>query len=295
MAVRTQRSRKVLAFSLHGRTRDGVIDYVDFFDRLSTRPARNRQVTLGEDLVAVPTMQGIDSAWLMRFVVGAEGLPPLLFAPATGSEVEADIGNQILASASWVLLDPVTRLVAVEQKRPGVPVSTIARSLSRMAVDFNFSPHPVTFDLNPVPSPSFLEELENLERIREATVVVAEPNYSWRDSAAELTSYAADSGGASARVTVSAGRGKSLEKDLGIVADIKQLVPNKISSLKDIRVAGRRRGETKESTVTLGRHQERVEFEVPSGASSADHRDAFGTAATELLSGLDVQEAEDTN
>lgn len=290
---RTSTNRTVLAYSLHGRIRSDVIDYSSFFAGLAQVDRLQRQTSVGSDLVAITEMQPVEQAWLLRFVSGEEGAPALLYNPRSGEEVVGDLQGNVLAAGAWVLLDPERRFVAVEQRRPGVSISLMTRALGHLGAELGLTPERAVFDLNPITSPSFIRELDSFQRIREAAVSVARPNYDWDDSATTLTDYANESDGAEAELTIKAPRGGSLSRTSGIVADVKELVSRPIGPLKNLKIRGNREGERRESTMTLSRHQERTSFPVASDDPQAEQRDAFLAAGTDLLDRLPDDEAGD--
>ncbi len=287
---KTSTNRTVLAYSLHGRIRSDVIDYSDFFARLAEVDRLRRQTSVGSDLVAITEIQPVEQAWLLRFVTGEEGASALLYNPRSGEELVGDLGGNMLAAGAWVLLDPVRRFVAVEQRRPGVSINVMTRTLGHLGVELGILPDRATFDFNPITAPSFIRELDTFARIREASVSVARPNYDWDDSATTLTDYADESDGAEAELTIKAPRGGSLARSNGIVADVKQLVARPIGPLKNLKIRGKREGEQRESTMTLARHQERTSFAVSPGDAPAVERDAFLAAGADLLDRLPDEE-----
>jgi hypothetical protein len=145
------------------------------------------------------------------------------------------------------------------------------------------TPARATFDLNPIPSEGFLADIERYERIRQATVSIAEPNYSWSDNANALTNYADESDGATVDLTITAPRAGSLATTKGIVADIKQLAVKRIGPLKNVKIRGRRANEKKETTTSLEKHQERTSYELTPDETLSDQRGAFSEAAGALL------------
>lgn len=286
-------TRNVLAYSLHGRMGSVVVDYPDFFRRLAEVEPIERQTSVGSNLVAVSSMVSTGQAWLLRVVSGDEASAPVFFNPVTGEEAEAAMNGQILANAAWVLINPTTRHVAVEQKRPGVSTAVIASLLGHLSKEHGLTPKRATFNLNPIASEGFLADLERYDRIRQATVSVAEPNYSWKDQATKLTNYAADSDGETAEVTITAPRKGMLSTTSGIVADIKALARKRIGPLKNVKVTGRRDGEAKETTTSLKKHQERTSYEVGPDDTLGDQRESFATAAGQLLVQIPADEPDD--
>lgn len=279
MARKTSEARTIYGYSLHGRTPAGVVDYVAFFAALAEKPAVERQTSVGDEMVAITTMVPVGHRWMIRFIAGREGIPPLFYDPETGTESFGELGGQVVASVNWILLDPLSRFLAIERRRPGVPVNVMSRSLALMGRELGIVGDRVTIDFNPVVAESFLEELDRYDRIRQAAVTLSRPNLNWLDSAAELTGYAGESNADSVELEMSAKRGESLDKDSGIVADIKELIRRPIGPLKNLRVTGRRENEPKETSMSLKRHQEKRTFPVATQASPLAESETFrGTA-----------------
>lgn len=283
-------TRNVLAYSLHARTGSKLVDYPEFFRGLADAAGTDRQTSVGTNLVAISSMIPVGPAWLLRVVMGDESAAPVFFNLKTGEEAEGRLAGQILANAVWILVNPETRHVAIEQKRPGVPVATFAGALSHLSGELKLTSTRATFDLNPIASEGFLADVERYERIRQATVSIAEPNYSWADNATALTAYADESEGAAVDLTITAPRGESLAKTRGIVADIKQLATKKIGPLKNVKIRGRREDENKETTTSLEKHQERTSYEVAPADTLTDQREAFTEAAGALLTEIPLDE-----
>ena len=190
--------------------------------------------------------------------------------------------------------DATHQLVVIERRRPGLTASDIARALSAMGQSIGFA-QDLVIDLNPVASESFLEELNELARIRKAAVVVARPNFDWTDNATRLTDYAADSNGQAAEVETSPARGGSLSPNKGSVADIKNLVINTIAPLKRVRVVGSYVDESKERTLTLAQHQERQYAESDPSERVAAQETALASAAADLITKLGSQHAKSSD
>lgn len=285
--------RALYAYSIHGRGREGVIDYTAFMRGLAAAPIARRQATVRDETVAITRVEEQGGGlWLLRFVAGSEGGPPLtFFNTTTGQESEAQgPRGSIPVRPTLVFINPGRQLVVTERRRPGLTASDIARALSAVGQTLDFA-RDLIIDLNPVASESFLEELDELARIRKAAVVVARPNFDWTDNATRLTEYAAESNGQTAEVEISAPRGGSLSTNQGIVADIKNLVSHAIAPLKRVRVVGNHPDETKERTLTLTQHQERQYAELDTNQSIPDQEVAMASAASDLITRLGSQNA----
>lgn len=287
------KNRPLHAFAIHGRARGELLDYQSFFLALSSVPAKRRQTSVGEYVVAITAMEEVaDDRWAMRFVSGTEGLAPLYFDPESGQESTADLGTKVVADASWVFVDTRSRMVVVDRGRPGVAVRVIEKALSILGRELGLSPDLVV-SLTPVTGPGFLKELDSYDRIREAAVVVSRPNYNWSDSADQLSGYAADSNAQRFDVVASAVRGESLSKDKGIVADIKSLASRRLSAIFDVRIRGRRSGQTQETTLSLSKHQEKRFVAVARNAPGSAVRSAIQEESTSFLDQLDTDEGDE--
>lgn len=291
--ARNFEARTIYAYSIHGRTPSGVLDYPRFFEALAEIAPVNRQTSVRDEMVAITWIGRVGGRWLIRFVSGREGLPPLFYDPETGAESFGELGGQVVVSVNWMMIDPVARFAAIERRRPGVPVDTMAKALGHMAGELGLVDDRLVIDLNPVAAESFLEEMERFERIRQAAVTLARPNFNWTDNASELSGYAAESNASTVEVLMSAPRSESLDKTSGIVADIRQLVRDRISAIKNLRVTGTRSGEPKETSMSLKRHQEKRAFPVPLRADSSAEQEFFQSAADSFLDDLD-QDSEPT-
>lgn len=266
--------RPLEAYSIHGRTGDGVVDYPSFFARLADLERIDTQVQHRDEISAITAHSVVDGVHRLRFVSGLSGVEALYYDIGTGEETTEETGDRLVASTSWMIADPSRRLAAIERSRPGVSIAAIERTLGELAISTDSGR--ARFDLNPVPAKSFLTELDQLDRIRQAAVVLQRPNFNWADNAAELTEYTDDSNGDRVSLEISAPRGEGLETSRGIVADIKRLISNPISSLKTVKVKGQRADEERERTVGLQKHQERRYVTVPAGQIPGEVLDLAG-------------------
>lgn len=285
------RQTGLYAYSWHGRGPEGPVNYADYLRALATVPAVQRQTVVGEETVAVTLMEAIGTRWALRFVSGREGLPPLFYDPETGEESREDIGTRFVASSSWAFIDAGRRLAAIERRRPGVSANTMARAMSHLGREL-LNYEQLTMSLNPVTSKTFLDELQRFERVRQAAVVVSRPNYDWTDNATSLTQYAAESEAGKAEVAMSAERGASLSKESGIVRDIENLTRQPIGPLHNLRVTGTRQGDSRETTLSLTRHQERRFVALPQVSTPFEERTALEASGLAMLDGIESESAD---
>ncbi|WP_147675053.1 hypothetical protein [Nigerium massiliense] len=257
-------SRTVRLYSLHGRVKDDPIDYSKLFDGLASRPPASRVVALPNGLsIAVESIERREDRFYLRLLAGDPTEIPILFDEATGESRPGEIeGGQWLASATRAVVDtdPEVRVVALELRRNGIAAGAFEKVIEHLGTGAGGD---LKIDLNPLPSKSFIEEIERFERIREATLVVARPNFDWNDHHDHLHGLAEESGAARAESTVTAGRNESLNKSKGLVEYITRLGRSAVSDVKNAIVRGTRKGESQETSVSLERNilSGRVEFD----------------------------------
>jgi len=286
----SRKERTMFAYSMHARGAGGVLDYPDVFRSLNRVPATTRQTSVGDEVVGLTSMAERESGWVLRFVAGEDALA-LFYDPRTGEEGQTDLGGRLVAHANWVYVNPETRIVAIERRRPGVGVAVIARALGHMVSELGIVEGPARFDFNPVAGTSLGAEIRRYERIRQASVVLARPNFNWSDNSQRLTDYADDSNADGVEISMSAERGESLTKDNGIVADILDATKKILGPVKNLRITGRRTGEKKESSVSLKRHQQKRSYEVPGTQDLQAEQESFGSSAEEFVSHITDGEA----
>ena len=266
--------RTLTAYIIHARSRDGVIDYVDFFTRLAALDYSQRQVTRAQEAVAIPLAQQSDDKFVFRVVVGVPGAAPVLFDVATGrSRLGRVRATEFVESSSVVVVDPTRRVVVIERRRPGVPIPTLERLLSRLGRTLGAGPG-LTVSLTPIPSESFLAEIEGLARIRRAEVSVARPNYDWTDAAAKIAALGAESNAADMELVATAPRGESLAPNAGVMADVRSLAQRAITPIRDARITGRRSDQGREVTVSLDKHVQKKDAIIPPGLEPQDQEAA---------------------
>lgn len=260
----TRLSRTVRLYSLHGRVKDDPINYTTLFENLASRRPSDRVVALPNGLsIAMESIERQGQRFHLRLLAGDPTEIPILFDEASGESRPGDIDRgQWLASATRAVIDTDTevRVVALELRRNGIAASTFEKVLEHLGSN---ALENLKIDLNPLPSKSFLEEIERFERIREATLVLARPNFDWNDHHDHLHGLAEESGAARAESTVTAARNESLNKSKGLVEYIKRLARNTVSDVKNAVIRGTRSGESRETSVSLERNvlSGRVEFD----------------------------------
>lgn len=248
--------RPIKVYIMHGRTSGKVLQYDEFFNWVGALPRNQTQVQINPELaIALDGATKQAERWEFRFVSGNPAEVPLFYDETAGRtfEEEPEEGRW-RAIRTRVAIDPGQRLLAIEMRRAGVGSINLERYFTTLSKREGYHPK-VTLDFNPLPSPSFLEEIDSLQRIREAEIVVRRPNTDWDDADDVLSGLADDSGGHRATVNVGAARGESLNRSRGIMGLIKKHVRRPLTNVNDVRVKGMDAGTGRLRTVSLGRNQ----------------------------------------
>ncbi|WJJ09870.1 hypothetical protein [Prescottella equi] len=265
------------------------MNYPEFFSMVASLPFAERRMTLRDQVTVIASLkESEDGSYVLRVVTGTKGTAPTLFDLETGEERIVELtGTEIEAASAVIAINPRTRAVAVERRRPGVPLSALERLLASLGREHGYEQ--LTIALTPIAGVSFLEELEDFERIRRAEVLLTRPNFDWT---ANATAIVGDLGAASdadvMEVAASASRGQSLRKDSGIVQDIKNFVARPINGLKNVKVFGRKPGGSNETALSLERHQVRVDVTTSKGVAEVDRETVVMNRALELVETLEL-------
>jgi hypothetical protein len=276
--------RTISAYSMHGRWSNGILDYEHYFEQFfgsvqSQAPSLKMASQIVAVTAAVPDGNGRGA---IRFVAGSELDAPSFLNQATGEEQVIETDNGLFVTGVWVYINPQTRMVAIETKRPGVSIFFIERYFEMLGRDFGFSG--LHFDLNPSASDAFEDEVKKLETIKRVAVTVSQPNFDWSDDENAIHEYASESGAGSAKIEMSAPRGQGLSVAKGIVHDVLNLSRQAISSLKNVVVTGSAPGEAGDKTINLTRFQKKTSVKVPLGLSPMEELKVVGPAAEQLAS-----------
>ncbi|WP_442544990.1 hypothetical protein ACSBOX_04480 [Arthrobacter sp. KN11-1C] len=264
--------------------RDDVVDYDQFFSWVAEMPDRRSRIQVRSDLVfVISEVKRQGEKYAFSIVSGDPEEIPLYFNEESG-QVEEGVRERSTwpARQTQVVVDPESRLVAIEMRRAGVGSSNLERYFRLLAMERGFSRN-LIFDLTMQPSTSFEEELDRYERIREATVVISRPNFDWEDAEDAVTGLADVSGGHTASVTVNAARGESLSRTDGLLAVIRAHVRRSFTSITNARVIGQKRGDNQETSLSLARHQLKRLIEVPTREETPDVRDFVSAEAASFI------------
>lgn len=129
----------------------------------------------------------------------------------------------------------------------------------------------ITVSMEPEPGAAFVQRINDLSRVRVATVRTVRPNPGWKDLETELAGEADDSKAQKADVTMVARRDASLAKNKGIVQAIKSMFKSK--ELDYAAIEGERDGQKDHFTTKNLVERRRLSLRLDEGGQ-VDHSDA---------------------
>lgn len=286
------RTRSFRAYSMHGRSSETTLDYEQFFEWLSSLPPSHLEQEVRSDLTfAVHDIQVRGEDYYIRIASGDPSERPTFYDARRGELIYPSLGDDRWpATVTHVVARPSARVLSLELRRAGVGAGNLERYLRQVALEQGYTDNFV-LDLNPIPTRSFLEELESFTRIREASLVVRRPNTDWDDAEDVLSGLADQSGGHQAEIGVKAARGDGLTRNSGVLALIKEHVTRRLTNVVNARVTGST-ADQPQRTVSLERHQ--LQKRVPVPATDGPVEDDFEAAQNDLLDEASVAQAQES-
>lgn len=204
----------------------------------------------------MPSMRCHDVRKLVELIAyeGPVGVNPLIFDAATGDErFENLTPRQVVATRTYGIIDLKSREAIIEYNQRGAKAHDISQLLEetgrKIGLGADFS-----VELNPVVDDNFLVALDRFGRIKVAQMKVARPNLDWSDNYDGLSKVGQESNGRTVELAVTAHRYDSLSKNSGIIQFIKDMVGERIPSLKGASVTGNRKGEAAETRISLANY-----------------------------------------
>lgn len=267
--------RTVRFYSFHMHKGNEPINYGNFFEFLMTMTGV--EVDISRDYTAV--LQGIEmesaGTFALTFIGGDPNENTIFFDRATGSTEEESASERRwrgkLTRAYFSFTDGA-RVLALEGVRSGITANLLEKYFRKVSSD---SFGRISVEISPLTSPSFIEEIEQFERIRLASIEVGRPNYGFNDLENALFSTADASDAQSASLSAKAPRGESLNKNEGIVDVIKETVETPNPSVRNVVIEGRKPGASRDQRVTLEKHQERTDISINESQSAAQQTESI--------------------
>jgi hypothetical protein len=268
-------TRKLEVWSLHARLNGQPADYSAMFQALAGLDPGDRQWDDGEKVVAIREMTVAGGKVYLTALEGPHGQPIIFDTEDSTEQTGALRPSQIVATRTHALIDLASREAIIEYNHRGAKAHDIAATLGvsgRRVSGWKT----LYVELSPKIDHTFVESIDEFERIRLAGVRLGRPNYDWTDWDDEIGAAASDSDAQTAEVEFAAQRGESLAKDKGIIPFIKSRAKDGISAMKNAYVVGRRPDDATETKVTLGDHKEHhrinVKMDADQNVDEADIR-----------------------
>ncbi len=231
------------------------------FRSIAALEPSKRQWDDGEKVVAIQTITVEDGQVYLIALEGPHG-QPIIFDTADSSEqIGALRPSQVVATRTHALIDLRSREAIIEYNHRGAKAHDIATALGvtgRRIREWRG----LWVELSPKVDHTFVESIDQFDRIRAAGVRIGRPNYDWTDWDDEITDAASDSDAQTAEVEFVAARGESLSKTLGIIPFIKKRAQEGVAAMKNAYVTGRRPDDATETKVTLNDHKEHHRINV---------------------------------
>lgn len=273
-------------YSLHIRSKEGVVNYSKFFREVAKAQGVELEVSADYTIV-LDALRVLDGGVIEIVLLGGDRNAQTVFYDRVegGAVVESSSDFRWAAKPTRVVVDLTgdNRIVGLESTRGGVTPALFERYLERIELS-EFSSRSV--DITPLASESFLDEIEDFERIRLASVEVTRPNLDWDDQANHLYELADESGAQSSTAEVKAPRGESLNKHRGLLGVIRQVASNSNPSIKNAKITGRKPGDVNDRTVSLSRHQEKSSVEVDQTAPLGEQNRSVLNSLLSLIESL---------
>lgn len=256
MAARYTR-RKIELFSLHGHVRRRTLDYAAALEALARRRPEERVRELPDQVIVIPTIE-IDGD--LVFLVVYEGDPrqsTLVFNQITAQErIQRLQRGEFAATKTHVLIDTATREAYVEYTHRGAKATDIGPAVADIASRLLQKYRGTQLTFAPVVDATFLEAIDQLDRIRLASMRVVRPNQDWSDHYERMLALGSDSDARTVLVEATAPRGESLRKRAGLLEVIRQTVGGSLSSILNARVVGQQKGSGQEQAISLRKYVE---------------------------------------
>jgi len=259
---------KLKKVEIHRLTISGLPEgtgYGNFLRRLrGNRPVAQMVLKCGEKSHALNDVTLQNSRLRLRFLSFTRGHRPDVLDTNRFSLAPNPL-SPTQTSVEWTHILGMKKsgryLLFIERNFNGIWPSTLRRYL-QWVVDEFYVPNsdtasenddPITINLEAEPGPEFLQRINALDKISEATVRIVRPNPGWRDLQSILGEEAAQSDARKLDLTMNARRGASLNKRAGIIEWIRRAFSEHELGFAAIR--GRKGGQRDAfDTEKLGKH-----------------------------------------
>ena len=280
---------KLELFSIHGHINNQPVDYVELFRFLSSLTPEQCTESVGERFARILFSEAGDGSYYFAAYSGSSEATFLVLDVAASTEEERGLERgKVVVRKTLGLIDPGRREVVVQLVHNGVRAAQVAQLIERFAQRATPGRYEdLSVEFTPIPGESFLQELEQFQRIQATRIRLARPNYDWEEYGETLQALGQDSNAKNLEVAASANRNGSLSKDDGLVGLLKDLVQRGRSIIKGASVRGIMEGQAGPITLDLNRHIESRTVDVPVSATGqpleAEVREVARTLLTDRV------------
>src|SRR6266542_5364296 len=189
------------------------------------------------------------------FFLSYEGDPEaeaLLYDMGAGTErLTPRRSGEIVATRTHFAVNLSARVVAFEYNQRGTKREDFEDLILQLL-------HHITdrcdVSLVPIPKPSFLQELREYDRIQSAKVGLVRPNPGWLDADSQLLKYADNSEAQAISLEARAKRNRSLSRQEGIVGDLRKVISQGITTVREAVIWGNKHGSKQRRETKLSAH-----------------------------------------
>jgi len=204
---------KLELFSLHGHVGNQPADYVRLFRALAAANPKSRTDMSRERVDAIPVFREENGKFF--FTGSAEATFLVLDLEASTEEERGLERGKVVVRKTLGVIDSARREAVIQFVHHGLRAHHIAQLLEKFARALYPDFSELSLEFTPVPGASFLQELEEFNRIQSASVRIARPNYDWEEYGQTLETLGQDSGARNLEVAAVANRNSTLSKQSG--------------------------------------------------------------------------------
>jgi hypothetical protein len=254
-----QRHLRIELYSMHAHIENGTVDYVSLFDAILPTLAKLHYEE-GTRHVAFGQASKVGNRIFLIAYTGYDARAFLLFDVNRQQELFESIQpGRFHARKTHALLDPRQRFLLIENRKGHLRPDDLANAIELVARKLS-GYETLELEFNPVAEGEFVRQIEQFQRIQQATITLARPNVDWSERHHQLTEVADESDAKAIDVTVRAKREKSIAKDNGLIQFVKQFAALPQSIFKRISITGSRDDDAGLITLNLSKHVEHIDL-----------------------------------
>jgi len=279
---------KLELYSLSAHVRGRAVDYKRLFAALRGVPLESRVRETLDRVYALSNVSYGKRFIHMEVLEGPKGYDPRIFNMKQQSERIEELGeNEVLVTKTHCAFDPSRRVASIEYVHRGAKASHVALLLSSCLRGPSWPD--LDLELSPVPKPSFLRALKDLDQIKIASVTMARPNFDWEDDGEELAEEIADESEARAvTIEVHAMVGGGLARGKGLVQYIRRAARRVFPTLKSAYVEGTRTDGKGRNRVSLSKYTEHTRVTIDKDRHGHVSTSGVRAAMSEYLSSYEA-------